>query len=167
VFARDALGNGNFWAKGVSVSQPQFQYGEMELAAAAGVAVKHFQRARQKNLRQGADWDLVHLHVSYTKTGAGEVLRLVLGDDKCPAGFLDRITPESGQKTGALETDGIVKRFFMNPHLVAVQLPGNAVVNIRVKSTANLRVGMIVPVREAGPGRYELAKKLPRYPGRW
>jgi hypothetical protein len=149
------------------VSEPQFQYGETELAAAAGVAVKHFQRARQKNLRQGTDWDLVHLHVAYTKNGAAEVLRLVVGDGKCPPDFLDRVTVGAGQKNGAAECDGIVKRFFMNPHLMAVQLPTNAVVNIRVKSTANFRVGMIVPVREAGPGRYELAKKLPRYPGRW
>lgn len=152
------------------MSEPStlFVHGETELAAACGIAVKHFQRARTKNLRAGTDWDLNVLRVAYAKNAVPRVLELVTGIAVTPA-EVNALLEKSllGQKNGAAEIEGTVKKFFMNPHLMAVELPSRAVVNVRVKTTVNFRPGMAVPVRVTATGQYELARKLPRSPGRW
>lgn len=164
------MGCGNFWAKGVAVSESGtvFIHGEAELAQACGIAVKHFQRVRTKNLRHGLDWDLNVLRVAYAKNAVPRVLELVTGLAVTPAELATLLEKSVlGQKNGAAEIEGRVKRFFLNPRLMAVELPSRAVVNVRVKTVANFRLGMEVPVRLLADGRYELARKLPRQPGRW
>jgi hypothetical protein len=146
-----------------------FIHGETELAEACGVAVKHLQRVRVKNLRQGVDWDLNHLRVAYQKNAVPRVMELVTERAVSPAelaAVLEKSLLTEAKKT-APEVEGIVKRFYMNPHLLGIELPSKALVNIRVKTTENFREGMSVPVRELEAGRYELAKKLPRFPGRF
>jgi len=145
-----------------------FVHGETELAEACGLAVKHFQRCRTKNLRAGLDWDLNGLRVAYAKNAVPRVLELVTGIAVTPAETATLLEKSDlSKKNGAAEVEGTVKRFFMNPHLMAVELPSKAVVNVRVKTVVNFRPGMAVPVRLTASGGYELARKLPRNPGRW
>lgn len=148
----------------------EFLYGETELAEAAGLAAKHFQRARVKNLRQGTDWDLVALRVYYTKNATARVLELVT-QRAVPAAELTVLLEKSRltdpKKNGAAEIEATVSKFYLNPRLLGVKLPNGAMVNLRVRETKNFRLGMEVPVRATASGGYELARKLPRFWGRF
>lgn len=151
------------------MSAVPFEYGEAELAQALGVATKHFQRQRVKNLRQGVEWELVNLRVAYAKNGAARILELVAPTAiTAPelALLLEKSRLKSGEKNGG-EIEAVVCRFYLNPRLMQVTLPNAAKVNVRVKETKNFRVGMEVPVRPLDNGGYELARKLPRFAGRW
>ncbi len=148
-----------------------FVHGEVELAEAVGVPVRNFQKKRAKQLRQNEDWGLNVMRVAYTPLAVSRILDLVTGR-AVPAGeladLLEKSLLGSGQKNGAPEPIlGRISRFFPNPHLLQVTLPNDAKVNVRVKTTVNFRLGMEAPVRELESGKYELAKKLPRFPGRW
>lgn len=69
-----------------------------------------------------------------------------------------------------------VRRFFPNPYIIECELAKSTsngegpleLVIVRVKSAKNFRKGMEVPLRWDEQGkRYELARRLPRFSGRW
>lgn len=73
----------------------------------------------------------------------------------------------------SVEVIGTVRRFFPNPFIIEVEIaiPGTAtprLAMVRVKSAKNFRRGMEVPLRlDVKSGRYELTRRLPRFPGKW
>ncbi len=63
---------------------------------------------------------------------------------------------------------GTVHRFPLNPQLLNVRLATGAIVKVRIANRANFRLNMTVPVRPTrDPQIWELARKLPRFPGRF
>ena len=164
------LGHGEFWAKGGRMSETLFGHGEVELAEATGVAVRHFQKMRAKNLRQGADWDLNGLRVAYAKNAVPRILDLVTGRAVPPgelAELLEKSALNPAQKSAPETVTATVRKFWMNPRLMQVELPGAVLVNVRVRSVANFLIGMQLPVRQVEGGAWVVARKLPRFPGRW
>ncbi len=63
---------------------------------------------------------------------------------------------------------GTVTNLYPNPHLLQVQLPGGALAHVRVKETKNFRRGMECPLSQTHiKDLYNLARRLPRFAGRW
>lgn len=156
-----------------------FIYGEGKLAEATGVAPKLFQTARVEFLKKGAEWELVNNHVAYNLYGAALVLEAVLGKDADAAmkeGILEKALLETApepEKKEAPPIIGKVCRLFVNRCMLGVQLEKKAgakeaeIVSVWVPKRDNFKKGMEVPLRLNGEGKYELARKLPRFPGRW
>jgi hypothetical protein len=149
-----------------------FVHGELELAAASGIAQKNLARARQRHLREGEDWDLAGLQVAYSKNGLARVLEKVTGkpvEQGAIAGVplleleeKTRLTPANGDD----QVMAKVARLYQNPHLLQIALPDGQLTNVRVKFSKNFRRGMEIPIVRTEQG-YELARRLPRFPGRW
>ena len=147
-----------------------FVHGEVELAEAVGIAVRRFQKKRAKEMRQDVDWGLNLMRVAYAKNAVPRILDSVCGRAIEPqelTALLEKSCLETAEKSAPAIVEATVRRFFMNPHLMEVELPSKALVNVRVKTTANFLRGMQVPIREAAAGNWILARKLPRFPGRW
>lgn len=145
-----------------------FLYRESALVDATGIALKVFQRSRMASLKQGEDWATEGLHVVYAKNGLAKILELATGE-KWPAEKMaaleKRLTAPAPEKTAPV-VEGKVCKFYPNPKLLGVQLP-DRLVNILVQTTKNFRRGMAVPIRCLPNDRYELARRLPRFQGRW
>lgn len=160
------VGNGKLSDKGVF----PFVHGELELAEATGVSVKVLQRTRVKFLKQGEHWDLQAMRVAYTKNGCALVLEKISGrplDEPGLAAALKKSRLET-EPAGPAPVRACITKFYPNPWLMQVKLAGGELVNVRVKETKNLKRGMDVPLRwNERACVYELARRLPRYPGRW
>lgn len=146
---------------------PEFIYGEAEAAEFAGLPLKKFAAARVRFLKQGVDWDVPGLHVAYCSAGLLSVLEKVTGKtgEEILLKFVQKISAPP-----AIE-QAEVTRIYPNPHLLQARLlaNGGGLVLVRCKTTKNFRVGMELPIRKAGPDGliWELARRLPRYGGRW
>jgi hypothetical protein len=150
----DALAGGDFETKG------EFVYPESRLAEAVGILAGKLSPARKK-MRQGVDWDFVGQHVVYSRIGAlGAVRALGLSFSESD---LDSFFTQ--KKPALTVIVGHVSRFFVNRIMMEVTLPSGKV-NVKVRLTKNFRLGMEVPIRENN-GHFELARRLPRFPGRW
>lgn len=162
-------------------SEKTFAYGETELAAVTGMALKGFQKLRAKKLTRGVDWDLAGLRVAFSADGLVKALELVSGERAhegriggVPIAELQAKTcllvpePRRDDLPAAEPLLGTVRRFYPNPHLMEVTLADGRRVNVRVQTVKNFREGMTVPVRPSGTaGIYELGRRAPRFPGRW
>ncbi len=156
------LARGNFGAKEVGLT---YNFGEVELAAATGIHAGQFTRVR-KSLKQGLHWDLNKLRVAYSKNGAETVLASLKLTATEIATALAKADLE--KKTPAPPVTGCLTKFFANPRLIQVTLTDGTPVNVRVKNTLNLKRGMECPLRWLdAEQRFELARRLPRFPGRW
>lgn len=165
-----------------------FVYGEVELAGVTGIGVKVLQKKRGKKLRQGVDWDLAGLRVAYSAAGLVAILQAVTGKEPVNGEIAGvRLTEleertklrleSSGEKGRGPEGPNVrtarVQRLFPNPYIIECLLEGSEtelpeVVVVRVKTSKNFRRGMEVPLRlDGGSGRYELARRLPRFAGKW
>ncbi len=161
-----------------------FVHGEQELAEVTGIALKNLARTRTRQLRQGHDWQLNGVRVCYSRHGLAAVLEKITGAgvrDGIIAGVrlseLEQKTRLEGAGSAAAETppaaavvivQARVTRFFPNPHLLeATAIEGGRVVHVRVRETKNFRRGMVIPVQAGMGGVYELARRAPRFPGRW
>lgn len=161
-----------------------FEHGETELATATGIAAKVLQKIRQKKLRRGFDWELSSdLRVAYSRPGIVRLLELASGSQVqegaiagVALGDLEERTRISGQAPAAAATppeelvSATVFKLFPNPHLIEVILDGGQHKLVRVRESKNFRRGMEVPLRlkpEAKPDGFELARRLPRFPGKW
>lgn len=164
------------WTKGVEMSPPStvhsplhFVHGEAELAASAGIAEKKFRAERVRYLRQGEHWDIRGQRVAYTPAGLQLVLESLLGRECLAAELAAALNGsrlvEPEKKAPPLVAK--VVKTWPNPWLLTVQLPEGRAVNLRVKSSKNFRRGMECPVRVNEQGQYELARRLPRFPGKW
>lgn len=172
----------NFLSKGVSLNG--FIYGESLLAGVTGLPSKTLQQARVKFLKKGEHWAMNGNHVAYEKKGAEMVLLKVLSPEAKPdevglAGvgevpmeevLLRSLLPGCGESEPEKEVPLImarVHRFYLNRFMLGVLVPGVlGVVMIKVNSTKNFKRGMEVPLQKKGE-KWVLARKLPRFPGRW
>ncbi len=146
-----------------------FVHGESELAEVTGLHEKKLREKRSRHLRQGQHWEICAQHVAYTPAGAQLVIEAVLGRELTPeelGAALDGSRLAVAKPAVPTLTAKVVKTW-PNPWLLTVELPEGQPVNIRVKNSKNFRRGMECPVRLNNQGQYELARRLPRYPGRW
>lgn len=158
----------------------EFAHGELELARVTGIALKVLQKNR-KGLAQGVDWDLNKLRVAYSKKGLAAALEKISGAPVTDGLIAGVALSELEEKT-LLEKPaagpamppmiGTVARLFPNPTLLAVTVSpaGDTAfeIKVRVQHTKNFRRGMTVPLRLKADGQtYELARRMPRFPGKW
>jgi hypothetical protein len=159
-----------------------FVFGEVELATSSGIHISHFAAARKK-LRAGVDWDLNNMRVAYSPAGMKAVLAEVLPAPLGPE--LEQVLTEEAlldkpQKSGApdpaavKEIEGTVTRIggargpWVNPLLMELELSDGTKVMLKVRTTVNFRRGMKCPLHwNDNTKTYELARRLPRFPGRW
>lgn len=145
-------------------------YEEQALADALGMTRPVLTRTRVKKLSQGVHWELVALRVMYAKNGVAAVVDLLtdppMAEDALAA-ILQKIAPEKNGGVSAVEArPATVIRFWLNPRLMEVRFQDGQKVNLTVRDRTNFKLGMEVPVRLV-EGHYELARKLPRSPGKW
>lgn len=158
-----------------------FIFGEVELAEASGIHVSQFAGARKK-LRQAEHWDLNNMRVAYSQAGLTAVLEAVLPVQPAPEllqvlteqALLDQPEKTAAAAQPAKEIDGTVTRIgghggpWANAQLMELKLPDDTLVRIRVRETKNFRRGMKCPLRwNQTTNTYELARRLPRFPGKW
>jgi hypothetical protein len=142
-----------------------FVHGEAELADALGLPVKLLQKNRTRQLVQESHWGLNRGHVAYTDLGARLAVQMLSPDFEKNGGATIAVLLEKSRLrlNGELpEVAGIVHRFFPNPNLVEFKLPDDVLVNVRVQSKKNLRLGMSLRLRALPEGGYELGQRLPR-----
>lgn len=161
-----------------SQQRASFEHGESELAAVTGLQQKALQKIRQKKLRQGEHWDQVSLRVAYCPAGVVAVLEIATSskvtEGKIAGVALTELLAKTAINSGAQGTArptekvvGKICRLFPNPFLVEIQLTDRKVL-IKVKTNKNLKHGMEVPLKAGkGPNGLELARRLPRFPGKW
>lgn len=146
-----------------------FAHGEAELAEATGIHEKNLRRVRAQSLRQGDHWKLRDQHVVYSAVGAQLVIEKILGRDLKPEELAAALNAsrlsEPVEKFPAVKAK--VTKLYPNPWLIQVELPSGRCTNIRVKTSKNFRRGMEVPLRVLASGHFELARRMPRFPGRW
>jgi hypothetical protein len=153
-----------------------FIFGESQLANVTGVTSKQFQMARKKFLKKGADWDMNGNHVAYSKNGLALVLlKLSFPGAEATAAAnanLDEIEKRallpgcSEEKKEVPPIIAIVSRFYLNRCILGVTIPGVGLVQMKVSATKNFKRLMVVPVRKNGD-KWELTRKVPRFPGKW
>lgn len=146
-----------------------FAHGEAELAGVTGLAEKKLRGQRIRSLRQGEHWEIQGQRVAYTDLGAQLVIEALLGRELTPeelAGALDGSRRREPEKKAPPIVAKVTKTW-PNPWLLTVQLPSAELVNLRVKTSKNFRRGMECLVRVNEHGQYELARRLPRFPGKW
>ena len=146
--------------------QRGFEFGESEIAQKTGIALKLLAKIRRKNLTQGEDWDFANLRVAYSKTGLAALLEKITGAPvTAELENATRLTNghDPAEPQGVI---GTVKKFYFNPRLIGVEVNGQ-LQPVRVRESKNFELGMEVPLKPAPGGRFELARKCPRFPGRW
>lgn len=145
---------------------PDFPYLESEAAELSGLPLKKFAAARVRHLKQGIHWDLDGSQVAYCPEGLLAVIEQITG--KNTGGEL---VLKFAQKTTAPaeKLSAKVTRIYPNPHLLEARLEDTGeLIRVRCRTTKNFRIGMELPVQTSGmAGIYDLARRLPRYGGRW
>ena len=155
-----------------------FPFAEVKLAEATGLSAREFRFAR-KGLQRGADWETIERRTMLSETGFyGVLVALGLAYKRPDGSFGDAAgfvieklkllaDVELCQKKPILL--GRIERFPMNRFLVLVRLADKSLVSVWIpRDRQKLKKGMEVPVRAAPYGaRYELARPMPRRPGRW
>lgn len=167
------MASGNFGTKEVGMTE--FLYGEVELAAATGIHARVFQRLRLKELKEGSDWKLSGQKVVYGKNALARALELATGEKVKKSGAIAGLPLNELERRCLLQISvatppvtAIMARFFPNRHLIGATLADGKLIHVRVKSAKNFRRGMELPLRwNEGVQMFELARKLPRFPGRW
>jgi hypothetical protein len=156
------------------MAEEAFRHGEAALATVTGLHPLALAEARKKTARQGTHWALVKNRVAYSEAGVRLVVEFLTGpiEDEAIAGVpvaevLLRSLLEELAPSPVPPVMGAVCAFYVNRQLIGVRLPDSTVVNVRVATAQNFVRGMEVPLKPLGEGRYELARKLPRTPGKW
>lgn len=148
-----------------------FRYGEAAAARVLGLSPVAIGEARKKTGREGTDWALVKNRVAYTETGLVRIVTFLVGPLD-GAGvplpeLLNRSLLEELQTPAAEQLTGTVQRFYLNTRLIGVLVQGRTeLVNVRVNSNRNFVRGMSVPIKNNGD-HWMLARKEPRFPGKW
>ena len=168
---------------------PEECFSEARLAAASGIHSRKVAKVREK-MTEGADWEMRGTEIMLTPRGLTTLLcRLGLAIKKNavtplqPAEGIDlpaliaraRVAPATApdkatQKNAApAPIEATVHRFYLNVRKMGVMLPGpeRRIVAIFVAKRLNFTLGMKIPLLEARPGQWELASRLPRFPGRF
>ncbi len=140
------------------MNDDKFRYQEKHLTKIIGVNRRELTKIR-KSLVQGGHWILNSGAVSYSQSGVKRLLSaLELPYEKLPP-FL--IPPQPGEAR-----EMIVTRVYRNRKLIGAELDGQ-LQRIRVQSNKNFRRGMKIPTRHINGDIWELARRCPRWPGRW
>lgn len=141
---------------------------ERNLAATTGIDREMLKVARE-SLEKGADWDLVKGMVVYTAAGIQRLMEALGVAGAITDAELDAIMawlpPEPEEATKKTVSASFLRRF-RSPHHIGALLDGREV-TVRVRDSKNFRAGMEIPIREMTPGYFELARRCPRYRGRW
>jgi hypothetical protein len=143
-----------------------FEHSEERVAARLGIAQKRLAKVRLQRLKAEEDWRLIAAEVAYRKNGLARLLDALELDALVN---LDDLAVETrpAPSAGAL-VEGKVAKFFINRHLLGVALGDGNLVHVRVKDREKFRLGMLVPIQqEPGDSIYTLARKEPRFVGRW
>lgn len=162
---------------------------ERDLAEKFGLSHDVVKDARAAHLQRGADWDLIKGLVTYSEAGRAKILRaLGVQDEPVAATTLPASDPAAtatdsaaniepaatpGEKNaenqpahGEVRELAFVKRV-SNRRTVLARTAGGASAWVRVSDSSNFRPGMVLPARYLERDQWELARKAPRYPGKW
>lgn len=74
--------------------------------------------------------------------------------------------PKAAPDPDELTAELRVCRIYPNPHIIGAKYNGK-IQRVRVNSSKNFKVGMLVPARYINDNLWELTKKCPRRPGKW
>lgn len=156
------------------MSLPATWHSEEALHQATGIAQKKLLKTRMKKLTKGADWDYhAGNAVMYSKNGVARLLEALGLRDNV---HLDKLAddtqappPEAPAAPKKPALEATVRRLVLNPHLLLANLEDGTEIRVRVRSSANFKPHMRIPVelRPGGGDVYTLTRKEPRFPGKW
>ncbi|MBM4165239.1 MAG: hypothetical protein FJ222_12485 [Lentisphaerae bacterium] len=156
---------------------------EREVAEKLGLSRATIRAVREKVLVRGRDYDLEGGAVKYTDAGLQRVELEVGAKTAAPSTTpspaenrrggegQDSPPPASKAPEGTLRDDfspqeAVVVRGFRNLRLIQAEIAGR-LVRVRVRNSVNFVKGMRIPVRLLNGDLYELARRCPRWRGRW
>jgi hypothetical protein len=166
---------------------------EQDLAETLGVARETLRDMRQKELRKGEHWRLEGGQVVLSAAGEAKI-RARIGLAAAPgAGEADGMpapAPAGSASLAGKQTARVrVCRMFRNPRVVGAALgcrllgencvhlrrcpeqmaeaKCGTMVRLKMRTAQKLRPGMDCMARQIGGDLWELAQRLPRWPGRW
>ena len=146
---------------------------------------------RARLLVRGEDYDLEGGLIAYTEEARQRVETEVLGSAQSAATLTQAAAPlpsegaaEGGDssptpvdtpeglpgdelpRSEGVQSAVVVKAYAKNRRLLAVTIADTAM-RVRVKNNQNFVKGMVIPVRHVNGDLYELARRCPRWRGRW
>lgn len=179
------------------MNRPEFVHKEQDIAAQLGVALAVLVEQRAKHLIRGKDFERLGNYITYTQGAKDAVLTLfqlpkdggTLDGQTAPAetpsspeagptapGVLTPTaeggTTPQGQTPGPIEqvrpdtVQAVVSAIYRNTRLLGATL-GQQEIRVRVRNSRNFIRGMEIPVRHVRDDVYELARRAPRFRGRW
>lgn len=175
-----------FLTKGVQVDKLEFT--ERNVATEIGLSSEAIRELRLKYLDPEEDWALVRGLVRYTKKARDILLTAVRippaeAPSVAPAGAEAPTQSEAAETLRAIGPGGAwtiledprpwrpaeVTGRYKNRRVFLARLLVEpfTIVTVRVRDSEKFLVGMEVPVRAIDVNLYELASRLPRWPGRW
>lgn len=182
-----------FQQKGFPMSATLFLHAERDLAEALGIPQKKLRSVRQDDLTVDRDWATVGGEVRYSEDGRAALLAALKitppaehsapknspGDVPPPP----RAEPDGGEHGFALAPGTLaallrpapgtpedlvcVKCYAPNRRMLEAKRKNGDAVLVRVKDNRNLKPGMTMKCRFAEGRMWELAQRLPRWPGKW
>lgn len=144
-----------------------FAHAEADLVKTLGLSADAL-KATRKKLKRGADWDVVRGFIRYSSDGRSKLFLAL----KIPAAGEPAPTPDEKKETdgplqpGARRELVCVRTFALNKRIVYAKF-GDAPQRVRLKDSANLRPGMTMTCALVRDDLWELAQRLPRWPGKW
>jgi hypothetical protein len=162
----------------------KLEYAERNVAAEIGLTGEAIRELRAKHLTKDEDWALERGLVRYTKKGREKILAAVL----IPPTDAPSAPPSKPEADEATETPApgprgawtlledqrpwmpatVEQRYHNKKVFVArLEVEPFTIVTVRVRDSEKFTVGMRVPIRAIEGNLYELASRLPRWPGKW
>jgi len=161
-----------------------FQFCEKDLAAQMGIPRATLKEIRDTQMTKGEHWDMVSMRICLSRAGVDLAATFVglLDSEKDPRLLLDPDDTETVQadppdhnqhlmlpassSSGNVRI-GKVSRITKNTRIILVESLGETV-RMRVRHNGKFLPGMEVPMKLIEePDLYELARKAPRWRGKW
>lgn len=160
----------------MSSSTPDpFDRDEEAVAAELGIDREKIHALRANgSLLEGEDWKKRGARVRLSAVGLHKAMTLLMVPRPVEV-YVEAATGQPGGKDGKKTARGLLGdgtfavtfvRGAKSPHM-AIGEYGGAQVTVRLKTWKNFRRGMVMTCRRLGPHFFELARRCPRYPGRW
>lgn len=142
-------------------------YEEREIAAALGLSRKRVKEARAEGLRSPADWVLKGARVQYTRRGVRRSLAVIgLRGVVSPAEVIREIVRRRKERAEAPIVMARVTKLYPEEYPAVCAVIGGQRVDVAVRDSRKFVLGMTIPMKRVG-GRYILARRCPRWQGRW
>ena len=167
------------------MSKTGFGCREKEIAEELGVPLDAVAEQRAKHLVRGQDYDRVGHFIAYAAAAKETILavfrvppeKAAVDQDKKKAAEVGTPTAEpanaeagaGGEPTVQTEPEAVlavVSALYRNTRLVGATIGINEI-RVRVRNSRNFVRGMEIPVRHVRDDVYELARRAPRFRGKW